>query len=108
MNKLAEDIACLTTIPVSALLDLEKLYGDCLVHNIYENLICGNNPIEVDIGIGTLYIKLEDANIKYKFIPSKNLEETVAQTIRTKTSPVTIAVNTALRKRIENVYKQLL
>lgn len=108
MRKLANDISALTTISLKALWDLEDKARDCISHDVYENLISGECLTEIDIGIGTLYIKCEESEIKYKFIPAKKLEEKVAQTVRTKTSPVVLNVETALKNRIEKTYKDLI
>jgi hypothetical protein len=55
-----------------------------------------------------LYIKCEEDQIKYKFIPSKKLEENVAFTVKHGTSPVQYMVEEALKDRIETTYKNLI
>ena len=107
MNKLVNDLSTLTTISKNALNSLTEKAQGCICHCVYESLLEENPLTEVDIGIGTLYIKCEEDEIKYKFIPAKKLEENVAQTVRTKVSPITLQVETALKERIESTYKQL-
>lgn len=108
MNRLIDDIAVLTNISTYALEGLIEKSRCCICHSVYEDLLNRENPTEIDIGIGTLYIKCEDSDIKYKFIPSKKLEEEVAFTIRNKLSPLTMEVDATFKHRIENTYKQLL
>lgn len=108
MNKLIDDIATLTTISQNALVNLTEKSISCICHSVCESLLEGNNLTEMDIGIGTLYIKCEEDQIKYKFIPSKKLEENVAFTVRNKTSPVQYQVEAALKDRIETTYKNLI
>lgn len=108
MNKILEDLNILTTIPLTALQDLKDKGIDCIAHSVLENVLSKNPLTELDIGIGILYIKLEDDSIKYRFIPSKKLEDTVASTILTKQSPVVSRVETALKEKVESTYKNFL
>lgn len=108
MNKLIDDISTLTTISKNALVNLNDKAQSCICHCVCESLIEGNSLTEIDIGIGTLYIKFEGEEIKYKFIPSKKLEESVALTAQYKSSPLVYEVDVALKERIESTYKNLL
>ena len=108
MNKVLEDLNVLTTIPLTALQALKDKGIDCIAHSVLENVLSKNPLTELDIGIGILYIKLEDDSIKYRFIPSKKLEDTVASTILTKQSPVISRVETALKEKVESTYKNFL
>lgn len=108
MTKLIEDLATLTTISQHALVNLNDKAYSCICHNVCESMLEGNPLTEIDIGIGILYIKCEEDQIKYKFIPSKKLEENVALTVKHKVSPVVFEVEAALKDRIESTYKNLL
>lgn len=108
MNKLIEDIATLTTISQHALVNLTEKVNACICHSVFESLKEGNQLTEIDIGVGILYIKCEEDQIKYKFIPSKKLEENVSYTVKHRVSPVQYQVETALKERIESTYKNLL
>lgn len=108
MNRLIEDISALTTISQNALSNLMTKVQFCICHCVYEGIIEGKNPVDIDIGVGTLYIKFEEDEIKYKFIPSKKLEESVSCTVMNKVSPLVDEVDATLKNRIENTYKNLL
>ena len=108
MTKLIDDIATLTTISQHALVNLNDKAYSCICHSVCENMLEGNPLTEIDIGIGVLYIKCEEGQIKYKFIPSRKLEENVALTVTNKVSPIVFEVETALKDRIESTYKNLL
>ena len=108
MKKIVDDIATLTTISNNALVNLVDKIQTCICHDVYESLIEGNSTSEIDIGIGTLYIKCEESEIKYKFIPSKKLEENVSFTVKHKQSPLVYEIETSLKSRIESTYKNLL
>ena len=107
-NKLINDLALLTTISVNALSLLNDRALSCICHSVYENLLSAEPLTSIDIGIGTLYIKCEEDEIKYKFIPSKKLEECVSLTVQDKCSPLVHQVETTLKDRIESTYKDLL
>lgn len=108
MTKLIEDLATLTTISQNALVNLNEKANSCICHSVCESMLEGKPLTEIDLGIGILYIKCEEDQIKYKFIPSKKLEESVAFTVKHKTSPILFEVETALKDRIESTYKNLL
>lgn len=103
-----EDVSKLTSISERALKDLLSVVEDCICHEALENIIERNSLIPVDIGVGTLYIYLEGEDIKYKFIPSKRLEEKVTKTLSTKQSPLVASIDSTLKERIERLYKQML
>ena len=108
MTKLIEDLATLTTISQNALVNLNEKSYSCICHSVYESIVEGNPLTEIDLGIGILYIKCEEDQIKYKFIPSKKLEENVTFTVKKKVSPLVFEVETSLKDRIESTYKNLL
>lgn len=108
MNKLIEDLSIITTISQHALTNLNEKSIACISHSVCESLLSGNNITEIDIGIGILYIKCEVDQIKYKFIPSSKLEESVVHTVKHKKSPVQYCIETSLKDRIETTYKNLI
>lgn len=108
MTKLIEDLATLTTISQNALVSLNEKSYSCICHSVCESMIEGKPLTEIDLGIGILYIKCEEDQIKYKFIPSKKLEENVTFTVKNKVSPLVLEVETSLKDRIESTYKNLL
>lgn len=108
MNKLLEDLATITTISQNALNILNDRALSCICHSVYEGILEKESLVKIDIGIGVLYIKCEDSDIKYKFIPSKKLEECVTETVSKKKSPLVYQVEDSLKNRIETTYKNLL
>ena len=108
MNKLIEDLSTITTISQGTLSSLSDRAISCICHSVFESVQEKDSLIKMDIGIGILYIKCEGSDIKYKFIPSKKLEESVASTISSKKSPLVYQVETSLKERVETTYKSLL
>lgn len=108
MNKLVNDISEITGVSLNALYELIDKSQLIIAHDVFENLKEKNSQTTLDIGIGTLYIKLEDEKIKYKFIPSKNLDKLVYQAATQKSSPLANRAELMLNKRIDQTYKELI
>lgn len=64
--------------------------------------------IELNIGIGTLYIANDDEAIKYKFIPSESLEQSVKETVDSYINPLKDVLETNLVNRIMQTYKTII
>ena len=108
MNSLLSDISATTGIPK---LTLEKLADkSCLIlaDSVLENIMLKSSQSAIDIGIGVLNIKIEDSQIKYKFIPSKELDKLVVNAVNSKTSPLISKLDLTLNERISATYKELL
>lgn len=104
---LVTDLSTITTIPVST---LEKLYDKqqlCILHKVSENEKRGEPITYVDIGPGTLYIKHENDELRYKFIPSKSFEKDLKEVILSGQSPLITKAEEALKDKITNTYKDL-
>lgn len=100
-----EDVSSLTTIPRTSLNSLidKAIYSicDCVEETI---LVSGSN-LEIDIGIGTLKIGIEDEIVKYRFIPSAKLEDGVTDTIVNHKNPLVCKIEENLVKKILKTYK---
>ena len=55
-----------------------------------------------------MHIRIEDENIKFKFIPSSKLENGIKYAITSGESPLINKVELLLKDRICNTYKDLL
>ncbi len=108
MRRLIDDLASLTCIEANDLNRLISLSEAILCHDVVETIKSKEAVTTVDIGIGTLSISNQDDGIKYKFIPSQELSETVITTYITKKSPVKCKIEKALGSRLKNTYKELL
>jgi hypothetical protein len=78
-----------------------------ICHSVLESIKNREEFAEIDIGIGTLYIKDTGDEVKYKFVPSDHLSSVVDSTIRLKKSPLSLRVDEVLGRRIMNTYKDL-
>ena len=105
---IAEDLCTITHISKLSLENLFEKMSLCISHSVFEATQSKENQAEIDIGIGSLYIRLEDDKIKYKFIPSKILEENIAVSLNNRISLLAHKADVALGERIENAYRCLL
>lgn len=105
---LTDDLSTLTTISKSTFRSLMQKSFLLISHYIREAIQDNKSLVEIDIGIGTLYISIVEDNIKYKFIPSCALEKTIKQTLQEDESLLIQAIDAKLKDSIENTYKELL
>ena len=108
MIKLTQDIAALTGLSILSLEKLSDKANLAIAHAVRESQIQKNATTEIDIGIGTLYIRVVDSEVKYKFIPSAALNSSVNYTICNNCSPLINKAEFSIKSRIEQSYKELL
>ena len=102
-----DDLATLTTIHRSSFDKLVDRSQCVICHDVEEAELCGENTVNINIGIGTLTIRVEEDTIKYRFTPSQSLNANIKNTIVTGKSPLTAQAETLLKDRICNAYKDL-
>lgn len=107
MKDALKDIAAITTIPPFSLQNLFNTLGDIISYDVQESLLDKQNICEIDIGIGTLNILVTEDEVKYKFIPSRNLSASVIYAIEHKDAPLIVKAEQSLSKKILNTYKDL-
>lgn len=107
-SNLMDDLSSLTCINLDTISRLVDLSGDCICHSVADSIKSKENGTEINIGIGTIHILIEEDKIKYKFIPSEELERKVCTVAHTKKSPLVKRVEKSLVRSIERTYKDLL
>lgn len=107
MKDLLKDISAITTIPQFSLQNLSNLMKDIIAYDVQESLLEKENICEIDLGIGMLNILITEDEIKYKFIPSKSLSDSVIYGVEHKDTPLIIKAEKSLNKKIMNTYKDL-
>lgn len=107
MSNIVEDVSILTTIPEKSLVKLENKFIYAICEQIQEDILAEKEFSELDIGLGTLYIKYVGDQIKYKFVPNQTLEKAVYTTVVKKLNLMETALNESLVKKFIDVYKDL-
>ena len=108
MNDILDNVSTLTSINKKALEKLSNVAIYCLNDAVEESRISGEEITEADIGIGKLLIKFDGEQVKYKFIPSAKLEESITDTIVHKSNILEIAIENSLKDKVLNTYKDLI
>ena len=109
MSNIVQDISTLTTLPVSNIEDLAEIIIDCICHDVLEGKLTNSELVTISLGkIGKLLISLTDSELKYKFIPSKYLEENLITTLNSNESSLEKRLEQNLDKRIIAAYNDLL
>lgn len=106
-RNLTKDISALTGLTVTSLNDVMSRASMCVAHSVYESVLSEENEVEIDIGIGTLIVKVCEDVVKYRFEPSKALEENLIEVVNKKQSPLLEKANETLRERIKRTYKEI-
>lgn len=108
-NDIIEKLSVLTTIETKALQKLVKKAELCICDSVFNELVEHNYQCFVDIGVGQLGIDYSAGDcVKYKFIPSKDLERLLVKTLSDGVNPLVIKVEQSLVNKITSTYKDLL
>lgn len=103
-----EDVAKLTTIQRATLDKLISKFVYCISDAVVEAKVCGKDAVDLNVGLGTLSIKLSAESIAYKFIPSDELNSAVKSAIKNEQNLLEDKLESAFIDRITNAYKELL
>lgn len=108
MVNLVKDISVLTDVTENTLNKFIPICQYCIGHAVHEAQTTMSDIVEIDLGFGELHIKLEDNCVRYRFIPSSDLEKSIVTTISTRNSPIISKLESNLQERIDRSYKELL
>lgn len=108
MVDILEDVSILTTIPKKVLAKLIEKVQFAISDGVLEGVLAGKNIVDINIGIGTIYIQILENSIKYKFIPNETMEENVKHAIVNKENKLEKVLEDTLVEKIVNVYKDFL
>lgn len=108
MTNLIKDISTLTDVTENTLNKFTSICTHCISHAVHESDCLHEDTTKIDIGFGELHIKIDEESIRYKFIPSKELEHSLIRTVTTHTSPIITTLETNLQEKIDRTYRELL
>lgn len=108
MLNLLNDVAILTNVPEGLLKKFIPVCNYCISHKLYETCAEGKQESIIDLGIGELHIQIADDYLKYKFIPSKELEKLLIQALENDASPISCKLYKDLQCKIDKLYKELI
>lgn len=108
MENLIEDVSVLTDVSETLIKKFIPVSTYCISHAVFESLSKDETVTEIDIGIGQLLIKTDSTSVKYRFVPSKELEKSVKQSVTTGYSPMITKIDNSLQEKIERAFKELI
>ena len=108
MYELTKDISTITTIPKTSLDSLIDSAIICICHDALEDSLNDIDVCEIDIGLGNLYLKLDNDDIKFKFVPNLKFENILKESLNNKTSPLISKAELVLKAKVMKTYKDLL
>ena len=108
MNNLISDVSKLSNIPLATLFRIQDLEKILIAQYISESILIGQETTEIDTGLGKLLIRVSDSEIKYKFIPSKALDQQLINTVNSKTSPLIDKLENSVQEKIMRTYKEMI
>lgn len=104
-SSLKKDLSTLTTINESTLSKMTNKIIWCITDAVCKSIYNRDESTVVDIGIGKLIIKYDNNQVKYKFTPSKELEDSISTAVVTERNPLVDALESSLVDKMTNVYK---
>lgn len=107
MNSLIKDLSVLTTIPEGSINKLFNKIPYCICDYIQNSRFNGDATTEIDIGIGNIYVNVDEESISYKFVPNTYLEENIKRTVRENKNPLQLKLEESLINRITHAYKDM-
>ena len=103
-----QDLSTLTTIPYSNLQKLFSRLGTVIAYDVQESLKKGEQISALDIGFGTLNIKVTTDDVSYKFIPNSVFEKDIVDGVLRGELQLITDIEDSLRSKILSAYKDLL
>ena len=107
MQNVLEDLSSLSTIPFTALEQLKGKVEDIIAYGVFESNKNLEDCAHIDIGIGTLIVKIDNNRVYYKFKPSKTLEESIKRSINNGVPTLIERIEDSLSNKITKTYKDL-
>lgn len=107
-RSMVDDLSTLTTIPATNLNQLVQKSMYCICDDVEEAMLGGHNTAEIDLGIGKLYIRVQEKAVQYRFIPNKILDNAVKDTVLNHKNPLVDLAEETLVHRVLNTYKSFI
>ena len=103
-----QDLSVLTSIPETTLTSLNEKVIMVIGNAVEEALLKEHDQLSVDLGYGVLKLTINNSQVKYRFEPSKKLEEVVISTVLMEKNSFVSKIESNLVQRLTEVYKELL
>lgn len=108
MNNAIEDVSKLTSINKENLDKLVKLEIYSIIETVTEDKLVGKDVSEIDIGLGSLYVRTSGGMLTFKFIPSETLLSETVKAIKNGKNTFEVDIEDTLVSRVTKLYKEIL
>jgi len=98
------DLSSYTKIPNKILTELVHKLNLCIGSAIHDAIINKESAVVINVGIGSLSVNLTD--MQCKFIPSKDLKQTIRKSIDEKLDPLEINLEDTLIQKLLAIYDE--
>jgi hypothetical protein len=85
-SNIVKDLSTLSQIPLKVLAEIHKKEALCIGSAIHDAVLAKEDIAILNIGIGTLSIEISSGQCK--FLPSKELKQTIKRSLEEKVDPV--------------------
>ena len=102
-NNAIYDVGNILKIPNKLFEELTNKLNLCISSIIHDAKLKGEQTTIINIGIGTLGIQLSDMQVK--FVPSKDLKQTIKKALQQGVDPLELAIEQALIEKFIAVCK---
>ena len=102
-----QDISTLTTVHKSSIDRLCTQAVKCICYCVCEALSKNEKDLCLDIGIGSLFINIDDESVKYRFEPSIFMDNSVIESVLSGKNPVIEDIESSLLNKVNTTYKDL-
>lgn len=102
-----KDLSISTGIKFATLQPVIMKQVKLMAHDVFQTIQDGEDITEIDIGIGTIQIKIGEENCFYRFIPCAKLQQAVEHTVKTNEDVLVTALEEAVAARFEKTYREM-
>lgn len=102
------NVSNLYNLPTKQVDKIINTAENVICHDVLQAYIRKQGYIILDIGIGTLTVDITNDYLEYKFVPSKNLESKLVNTLDTKQDILIQNIEQSIVAKITNAYKELI
>lgn len=104
---IVQDISTLTTVQKSSIDRLCTQAVKCICYCVCEAMSKDEKDMCLDIGVGNLFINIDDESVRYRFEPSVFMDNSVAESVLSGKNPVIEDIESSLLNKVNTTYKEL-
>lgn len=108
MESLVNDLSAITETRKKVFEKLSQNANYCICDYLEKTILNNEKVCNIDIGIGNLLIGIDDGTVRYKFVPSNELESCIISTLENQQNVLIAAVDKQLISQLNKLYEKLL